>query len=109
MGRVDPKGKTVIASVSKGFINPGNIGLLAVDALVLKTPIFGTSVLSSPEKDYLVEGDSLFTFPNTPRGFAEELCAFSNDPKRRLGESHVPTVEEFASRFFDSIIALKGL
>ena len=105
LGRIDAKGKALVSTASVGLVNPGNIGLLAVDALTLGIPIFGTSVRSSPEKDYLVEGESLFTLPNNPKDFALLLDAFCQDPKRGPYARQAPSLEDFAGRYVKNLIS----
>ena len=73
LGRIVNSEKGVLSKVSSSILMPGNIGLVAVDALALGIPIIGTNVRSSPEKDYLVEGESLHTFYNSAERFADEL------------------------------------
>jgi glycosyltransferase involved in cell wall biosynthesis len=80
-------------------VNPGNTGLLAVDALVMGIPILGTSALSSPEKDYLAEGQSFYTLPNNLDGFAHELnrLVMSRDFPRFAAAT--PLLNDFVNRF----------
>ena len=99
LGRIGSSDKALIGSVARGLVNPGNIGLLAVDAMVLGLPIFGTNVESSPEKDYLEEGLSLFTLPNTPKEFGDMLITHLSDTKARHDPSDIPSVGDFADRF----------
>jgi glycosyltransferase involved in cell wall biosynthesis len=103
IGRVGPREKALLGAVSIAFVNPGNIGLLAVDALVLRRPIFGTASMSSPEKDFLEEGKTLFTLPNTPRLFAEILLSFPANFRDDLISIEIPKVEDFSENFAKSV------
>ena len=104
LGHVDSTQKALIASVSEGFVNPGNIGLLAVDALVLHRPIFGTKVKSSPEKDYLEEGSSLFTLPNEENAFAQSLLDYLSSSTKVRQKNTAPPLGDFVTRFCDSLL-----
>ncbi len=103
LGRVGSKEKALIAKVAKGIVNPGNTGLLAVDALVMKLPIFGTNALASPEKDYLAEGSSFFTLSSTPKKFAEELLSlFGSDLFSRV-RGEAPKIESMVKAFAEAV------
>jgi glycosyltransferase involved in cell wall biosynthesis len=103
LGRVGPKEKALLGAVSSGFVNPGNIGLLAIDALVLGKPVFGTDSLSSPEKDFLEEGKTLFTLPNSPELYAKNLLAYQPIGMKVGSSSEIPTVKDFAAKYSESI------
>jgi len=103
LGRVEEREKALIGTACKVLINPGNTGLLAVDALVLRIPILGTNVLSSPEKDYLIEGASHFTLTNNPASFAKEMLDFLSDFPR-TSFTPPPTIEEYAARFVNGAL-----
>lgn len=106
LGRIGPSDKALIGSVARGLVNPGNIGLLAVDAMVLGLPIFGTNVESSPEKDYLEEGLSLFTLPNAPKEFGDMLITHLSNTKANHNPSDIPSIGDFADRFSSNLLSV---
>lgn len=62
LGYADAGTKARVAAVSHALLNPGRIGLVAVDALVLGRPILTTrDTFNGPEAEYLSEGESLFS------------------------------------------------
>lgn len=105
LGRIGHSEKALISSVARGLVNPGNIGLLAVDAMVLGLPVFGTNVESSPEKDYLEEGLSLFTLPNEPSEFADMLVTHLGNTTAKHDTSQIPSIEDFANRFSSNLLS----
>lgn len=104
LGRIGNSEKGILAKISSGILNPGNIGLVAVDSLAMNTPIIGTNVRSSPEKDYLVEGLSLYTLSNNPAAFADELISFLQQDKQKVSFGKPPLLEDFAERFSLSLV-----
>lgn len=103
LGRVGAKEKALMGKISKGIVNPGNTGLLAVDALVMKLPIFGTDALSSPEKDYLTEGASFFTLPNNTQIFAQELLSLVGSDSLNRVTGEIPKLESLVQNFATAI------
>ncbi len=109
LGRVGAKEKALIATVSKGLINPGNTGLLAVDALVMNVPIFGTEALSSPEKDYLKEGSSFFTLANSPHEFATGLLDLLETDLSIETRGSEPKLQNMVETFSSGIVSQTNL
>ncbi|WP_431797735.1 glycosyltransferase [Microbacterium kunmingense] len=66
LGVVGDAEKAMIAKVASALINPGRIGLVAVDALVMRLPVVTINwPFHAPEADYLVPGkDVEFTDPS---------------------------------------------
>jgi len=71
-----------LAATARVLTMPGNVGLVAVDALVLGLPTVTTDWPGhGPERAYLDETTSV-TAPNDARGFAEALIALLHDEPR---------------------------
>lgn len=97
LGRVGTPEKVGIAAVAEALINPGRIGLVAVDALVLGLPIITASDFAhhAPEVEYLVPGRDLIVAPPEPAAFADLLLSFTR------GETvgHAPRMEDMVKAF----------
>ncbi|MCU1432069.1 MAG: hypothetical protein JWP95_1174 [Actinotalea sp.] len=66
LGQTSPEDLVVPASLSGALLNPGRIGLVAVDALALGLPIITSEAARhAPEAAYLREGLDVFTAPAT--------------------------------------------
>jgi glycosyltransferase involved in cell wall biosynthesis len=77
LGYVGTREKALILSSSRAICMPGRIGLIAVDALITKKPIITTDwMFHAPESDYLVEGISKRTAPNSPDAYARNILDF---------------------------------
>lgn len=62
LGHAGPQEIAIAAHLSRLVVNPGRIGLLAVDVLTLGLPVLTTTVAShAPEAAYLVEGRDVVT------------------------------------------------
>ncbi len=99
LGRVQSEGKAILSKTALGIINPGNTGLVAVDALAMRVPIFGTDTLSSPEKGYLTEGNSFYTLPNDPKQFAIELLDLIRTKSLVKVSGQIPMHQDFVDKF----------
>jgi glycosyltransferase involved in cell wall biosynthesis len=72
LGYADADAKALLAAVSSALLDPGRIGLVAVDALVLGRPILTTPYpFHAPEVEYLLEGESVFAADMSPAAFAD--------------------------------------
>jgi glycosyltransferase involved in cell wall biosynthesis len=79
---------------------PGRIGLIAVDALALELPIMTTNLgRHAPEAEYLVEGRSLFTLPDSPHEYAQAALRLVAAPRHQDGENDIPSIAEMVDRF----------
>ncbi len=105
LGRVGNYEKAIISKLAKFLLNPGNTGLLAVDALTMGIPILGTNAPSSPEKDYLKEGESFITLPDEPAPFTELLLKLSKDSFTSKFQSQAPKMSDFVANFSEAVLA----
>lgn len=103
LGYADARAKALMAATCESLINPGRIGLVAVDALTMRLPLVTClGAAHAPEADYLVEGESLFTGPQDHDQFVEWLSA--QDLPRP--NATPPTMEAMVSHFSAGIHAL---
>jgi glycosyltransferase involved in cell wall biosynthesis len=95
--------KALISRVASCLLNPGRIGLIAVDALAMGLPIVTMPyAFHAPERDYLTEGVSLFVGPENASDHAQWLVDFVStlEPARSWW---FPTVTEMIQRFTDGV------
>jgi len=72
LGYSGPSDKAMIMSVSQSLLNPGRIGLIAVDALAVGIPILTTDwKLHAPEYDYLRHGRDVLVSRGTVGDFSD--------------------------------------
>lgn len=83
LGRADDRIKALASAVSNTMINPGRVGLVAVDALALQVPVVTTSAAEhAPEVEYLKEGADIFTSPADPSRFGDLIINVSESGAR---------------------------
>ncbi|MCC2034058.1 glycosyltransferase [Microbacterium allomyrinae] len=71
LGQSAPTQYAPAARISEVIINPGRIGLVAVDALAMQLPVVTTDFdRHAPEAEYLAEGTTMFTASATPAALA---------------------------------------
>lgn len=86
VGFADLHLKALIGLSSSALLNPGRIGLTAVEALALGRPLLTTTwAYHAPEAEYLVEGTSRLTTRDDPGTYAEVAV--------RLSQNRVPPQE----------------
>ena len=87
------------------LLNPGRIGLTAVDALALRIPIVTTSTaLHGPEAEYLIHGESVFATADDPSAFVEAALALDIAPLP-VSDS-LPTLGHMVDRFVSGTLAM---
>jgi len=114
LGYADDRLRALTASVSRGIVMPGRIGLVAVDALILDRPIFTTDwPFHAPESEYLVEGESRITLTDDPSSFATELLQHlantqnvSVSPSGASPERPFPTLEQMVDNYAQGVVSL---
>jgi glycosyltransferase involved in cell wall biosynthesis len=99
--------KALLGRAATAFLNPGRIGLLAVEALLLRMPVITTSwPFHGPEEEYLIEGTSKFIAPNTPSAYASYVSQFCDRP-RVEGEAWVyPTMDDMVANFRSGVLLM---
>jgi glycosyltransferase involved in cell wall biosynthesis len=108
LGQSTPELYAPAAVQSAVLLNPGRVGLVAVDALVMNLPILTTSGSAhAPEHEYLRPGvDVIEVDP--------DVASFASGWRRQSGRTAVeppliPTVEAAADRIVDVILAELGV
>ena len=106
LGYADASVKALMAAVSSALLNPGRIGLIAVDALVLGRPILTTRYpFHAPAFEYLHEGDSMFVADMTPAAFADLALKAAYRPGVQ-SDWDFPTMPNMVENFYQGCIAL---
>jgi glycosyltransferase involved in cell wall biosynthesis len=115
LGYVRPDAQAMIARAASALINPGRIGLVAVDALVLGIPILTTDwKYHAPEHEFLHEGSSRFTSRDNPESFAAKIREFLNyetemDRPSTRKEWEFPTIDAMVDNFTSGILKMFSL
>jgi len=111
VGYADAKMKALISATASFIVNPGRVGLLAVDALAMGLPIVTTRwPYHAPEIEYLTEGETLFTSAEDTDSFAQlvsDLLAGERPLPTTMRNSYeVPALSDLVTRFSDGIVAM---
>lgn len=105
-GYVDARGKALIALVSEALVNPGRVGLLAVECLAIGLPILTTDWrFHAPEFDYLVRNDDVYLSRNDPHAFAE-LMLSRTGRSGTVEPKDYPTVTDMIRNFAEGIMVM---
>lgn len=102
LGYSGPIEKAMIMRISQALINPGRIGLVAVDALAIGIPILTTDRnFHAPEYDYLRRGRDVFESRNTVSDFSHlALRMINSDEFIPLHEGRpYPSLDEMVENF----------
>ena len=84
----------------KAILNPGRIGLLAIDALAAKKPILTTDwSFHAPEFEYLTLGKSVLISNNSVESYADLIQEF-------LESDHAPTDDEWDYPKLDEMVRI---
>ena len=105
LGRVAAQEKAVMAANSFALLNPGRVGLVAVDALALKLPVY-TSIwpFHAPEIDYLTEGESVhFCRPHAEDFAGKLLHDIKNPNKLHRAPKQPPTLDAMTTNFTEGV------
>lgn len=102
LGQQRPVDYVPAAASAEVIINPGRIGLVAVDALTMRLPVLTTTAAkNAPEAEYLVEGESKFTVSGTPEAFASAWRDFA---KTHVESPIAPPSIEAAADIITSVL-----
>jgi glycosyltransferase involved in cell wall biosynthesis len=102
LGQASPESYAPAAAMSSFLLNPGRVGLVAVDALVMGLPVLTTTgAAHAPEFEYLQPGVDVLEAAADPVSFADAWLSIP--PRTRRGSSPHPTIEE-AARTISSTI-----
>ena len=99
LGRVNGKTKATVLASADAIVNPGRIGLVAVDALAAGIPVLTTQYrFHAPEAEYLSEGQTMYSSADDPVSYATLISGHigSGSPRERLAH---PTLDQMVSNF----------
>lgn len=105
LGRVAAQEKALMAANSFALVNPGRVGLVAVDALALGLPVY-TSIwpFHAPEIDYLTEGQSVHFCRPHAEDFANKLLHDIRDPEKLFrAPKQPPTLDAMTTNFAEGV------
>ena len=116
VGFADNRMKALVARSSVALLNPGRVGLIAVDSFALGTPIITTNWSHhAPEFEYLEHGANAVVADNSVEAFVGESTSLLGqaDRSRRLGQRCWRDVDNYgidgmADRFADGVISALG-
>ncbi|WP_458116739.1 glycosyltransferase [Arthrobacter sp. D2-10] len=105
LGHVDAAQKARIGAVSKAILMPGRIGLVAVDALVLKIPVVTTQfAYHAPEAEYLEEGTSMISARNDPESYCREILRIAHEPPSGMNAfAEPPSMSSMVENFVQGV------
>jgi glycosyltransferase involved in cell wall biosynthesis len=112
LGYASPLDQALIAGVSSALLMPGRIGLVAVDALVLRKPILTTAwPYHAPEHEYLTESMSRFTSANNEESYASLIHDFLAEKQETAGSHDTsnwdfPTIDKMVDNFSSGIVTM---
>lgn len=106
LGHVGDEGKADVASVAIALLNPGRVGLIAVESMAMELPLITThGARHGPEFDYLSPGrDCIRTTPDAP-SLAAEVLRLVDHPlaATRLGAAARAKLPQYSlSRMIDA-------
>ncbi len=111
LGFVGDEEKALIFKSCQTLLNPGRVGLIAVECQALQIPILTTDwPFHAPEYEYLIEGQDLFVSPNTVEGYTRLVLDRARG--RLTTSSHrvcgYPTLEQMTQNFARGVCAMMG-
>jgi glycosyltransferase involved in cell wall biosynthesis len=89
LGPADATLKVKLSRIGLCILNPGRVGLIAVDSFALGLPIITTDwEFHAPEYEYLVNGKNSITTRNSVEEFVKGVCEYLSTP------SHIANLKE---------------
>jgi FkbM family methyltransferase len=113
IGRAGIEEKTAIGKVAGCLMNPGRVGLIAVDSFALGLPIVTTRwPYHAPEVEYLTDGVTAVFADNSIESFVDAVVGVLSDAKwreRLAAACHAAAehygIDEMARRFVEGVLA----
>lgn len=107
LGQSGPQDFAPAAAMSHALLNPGRVGLVAVDALVMGLPVVTTSgAAHAPEFEYLRPGVDVVEVVPTPEAFARAWI--SAEELADVPSADHPTIESAARTISATILDALG-
>lgn len=111
LGYGGPAEKALLTRISQALINPGRIGLVAIECLAIGIPILTTDwKFHAPEYDYLTPGRDVYASMNDVENFAQLIlgnASYERMPPVHTGRSY-PTIEGMVRHFASGVHAMLG-
>ena len=105
LGQTDAAGLALAGRAATALLNPGRIGLVAVDALALQLPVLSTRYeFHAPEAEYLEEGKTVFYSENTVQDFARLWRQALAGDITFTSSSWIPSIEHSAGVIAQAIM-----
>lgn len=106
LGYGGPVEKAVVTRISQALINPGRIGLVAIECLATGIPILTTDWdFHAPEYDYLTPGRDVYSSSNDVDAFARLILGKISD--QRMLPKHCskpyPTIDDMVDNFASGV------
>jgi glycosyltransferase involved in cell wall biosynthesis len=81
VGRVGDEGKALLAKTCSLLLNPGRVGLVAVDSFAMRTPVVTTTwPRHAPEFEYLVDGENAVITADSLDAYVAGVVETLNSP-----------------------------
>jgi glycosyltransferase involved in cell wall biosynthesis len=107
LGHSGPVTFAAAAKLARLVVNPGRVGLVAVDALAMKLPVLTTQgAPDAPEIEYLVEEESVFHSSPTAEGLAHKWQEILGKPLPDVAPE-IPSVERSALLIAEAVISVR--
>jgi len=112
IGEADNYMKIALSKICRVILNPGRVGLIAVDSFVLKIPIATTNWnRHAPEFSYLESGVNCLITENSLTSYVQGCLRLLQEPQLRehlvtgcLESAHEYTVEKMAANFHSGVL-----
>lgn len=104
--------KAAVLVGAEAVVNPGRVGLIAVDCLAARTPLITTDwPWHAPELEYLTEGEQVQITVDDPLAFAEAMISASAGALNRpdLSWPPAPSIEDMVTNFHTGLRQLLAL
>ncbi|OBA86175.1 hypothetical protein A5662_03175 [Mycobacteriaceae bacterium 1482268.1] len=102
LGYVGSQEKALLLRSAEGLVNPGRIGLLAVESMAVGIPILTTDwKFHGPEYEYLEPGDDVLLTPDNVTDFGNLILDHTNDSRqvRQHTGKQYPSVSDMVENF----------
>ncbi|MBF4624220.1 glycosyltransferase [Clavibacter sp. VKM Ac-2872] len=107
LGQAGPRDFAPAAAMSRSLLNPGRVGLVAVDALVMGLRVLTTTgAAHAPEFEYLRPGVDVVEVAPTPEAFAAAWVA--DEERGDAPAADYPTIEAAARTISSTILDALG-
>ncbi len=106
LGYIGPQEKALLLRAAEGLVNPGRIGLLAVECMAVGIPLLTTDwKFHAPEYEYLKPGDDVLISPDHVDCFADLILSRTNEERqvRQHTGKHYPSVDDMIRNFANGV------